>query len=427
MRWGANYTPTLGWFHSWLDFDADAVRQDFANLAEIGLDHVRVFPLWPLLQPSRTLIRRSEIENVGVVVDIAAEFELDVTVDGLQGHLSSFDFLPSWVTSWHRRNIFTDPLVVQAEADLIAALAGEVFSRQNVIGLTVGNETDQFALARHPEPHVTSVSQMGDWLERMLDAAREGWPGGMHQHSFDDDVWFDDSSPVTPQHAATLGDVTTVHSWVFTRVAELYPSGHPARTRFAEYLVELADAWSDDTGRAVWLQEIGAPFPAVSSAEAPDFLEHSIRNALNCRSLWGVTWWCSHDVSRSLADFPELEYTLGLFDSERRAKPIARRLAALIGEQRRSPTEPVNRTFAIEFDGEGVGLSQDLRDCASRRSSTAPGGEVFAAWLDAAEAGENPALVRASRSDDAVLLAARGIQSIQRRVGSNTARGMPPR
>ncbi len=51
MRFGVNYTPRVGWFHSWLDLDLRDTRRDFEQIAELGLDHVRVFPLWPLLQP----------------------------------------------------------------------------------------------------------------------------------------------------------------------------------------------------------------------------------------------------------------------------------------------------------------------------------------------------------------------------------------
>ncbi|WP_343318926.1 glycosyl hydrolase [Arthrobacter sp. TMP15] len=406
LRWGVNYTPSEGWFHSWQDFDADAVRADFESIAKLGLDHVRIFPLWPLLQPNRSLIRPAGIADVGRVVDAAAEFGLDVSVDGLQGHLSSFDFLPSWVTSWHRRNIYTDPQVVDAEAQLIVALAAEVTSRPNVLGMTLGNETNQFAVARHPEQQVTSPAEMGEWFATLLAAARKAWPTGMHQHSFDDNAWFVDSCPVTPRHATSLGDVTTVHSWVFVAVARLFPQGHPARTLFADYLVQLADAYSNDPTRPIWLQEIGAPHPAVPVEGAADFLEQSLRPVLDTPNLWGVTWWCSHDVSRKLADFPELEYSLGLLDSERRVKPGGQRLAELIAAEKTNPTAPVWRSTALSFDpgDEATGVGRSVAD---------PSGALFPAWLELTASGQKPALVRASQRENSRYLAARGITDVR--------------
>jgi len=405
LRWGVNYTPSDSWFHSWQDFNLDSVRADLESIAAIGLDHVRIFPLWPLLQPNRSLIRPAGIADVGKVVDAAAEFGLDVSVDGLQGHLSSYDFLPAWVTSWHRRNIFTDPQVVAAEAELLTALATEVSSRPNVLGMTLGNETNQFAVARHPEKHVTTPAEMGEWISTLLGTMKEVWPAGMHQHGFDDNVWFIDSSPVTPRHAASLGDSTTVHSWVFTSVAQLFPAGHPARTLFADYLIQLADAWAEDTSRPIWLQEIGAPYPAVPKEQAADFLEASLRPLMDTPNLWGTTWWCSHDVSRKLADFPELEYTLGLLDSDRKIKPAGARLAEMIAEEKRNPTVPLQRGTAVAFDAgdEASGIG---------RSATDPSGDVFAAWVELAAHGEKPALVRESKLNDAAYLAQRGINTV---------------
>ena len=63
-RFGVNYTPSEGWFHHWLDFDLDSVRADLDSIAALGLDHIRVFPLWPYFQPNRTLIRPRAVEQL---------------------------------------------------------------------------------------------------------------------------------------------------------------------------------------------------------------------------------------------------------------------------------------------------------------------------------------------------------------------------
>lgn len=83
-----------GWFHSWANLDLGSVDNDFATLADLGLDHVRIFPLWPLLQPNRTFIDSKAVDDILAVADAAGNAGLTVSVDLLQGHLSSFDFLP---------------------------------------------------------------------------------------------------------------------------------------------------------------------------------------------------------------------------------------------------------------------------------------------------------------------------------------------
>ena len=98
-RFGVNYTPRIGWFHAWHDLDLDAIGEDLRAISDLGLDHVRIFPLWPLLQPNRTLIRPRALEDVRAVVDVAGTVGLDVVVDVVQGHLSSFDFVPAWLSS----------------------------------------------------------------------------------------------------------------------------------------------------------------------------------------------------------------------------------------------------------------------------------------------------------------------------------------
>src|SRR3546814_7040095 len=84
-RFGVNYTPSRGWFHSWLDFRTDDARRDLEAVASLGVDHIRIFPLWPLVQPNRGLIRDRALADVVALVDVAAEHGLEVNVDLLQG------------------------------------------------------------------------------------------------------------------------------------------------------------------------------------------------------------------------------------------------------------------------------------------------------------------------------------------------------
>lgn len=404
MRFGLNYTPSGHWFHSWLDVDERAVARDLTAIASLGVDHVRIFPLWPHVQPNRGLVRRGALDDVARTVDLAADVGLDVSVDGLQGHLSSYDFLPAWLTTWHRRNLFTDPEAVAGESAYLTALAETVGDRPNLLGLTLGNEVNQFAGPPHPDPHPVSPEGAGEWLRTLLAASREGLgsrpPLGV-THAQYDASWYRDDQPFLPQHAAELGDATIVHSWVFNGAAALDGPLADASTRHAEYLLALAAAWHRDPARPLWLQEVGAPTTVMEEDDVPVFVERTLRAAARVAGLAAVTWWCSHDVSRALADFPPVEYDLGLLDADGRRKPAGEAFAAVVAELRAAAVtlpDPV----AVELDDTVPGY----------RSSCAPGGSFHRAWLAAADGGRSPQVALRSRRADAALRSARGIDRI---------------
>ncbi|MFE0514473.1 glycosyl hydrolase [Streptomyces sp. NPDC058964] len=398
VRFGVNYTPSQGWFHHWLDFDPDSVRADLDSIAALGLDHIRVFPLWPYFQPNRALIRPRAVEQLRALVDAAGERGLDVNVDGLQGHLSSFDFLPAWTRTWHRRNLFTDPDVLDGQAAYLRTLADALADRPNFLGMTVGNEVNQFSAGPHPDPDRASPPQIEAWLERMLTACEEGAPGRLHLHAEYDATWYQDDMPFTPAQAARRGTVTAVHSWVFNGTAQRHGPLSVPTEHHGAYLVELSKAWADDPHRPVWLQEVGAPAPLVPAEHAAAFTRATVTHALDCPDLWGITWWCSHDVSRSLADFPELEYGLGLMTNDRHPKDLAHVLAAAA----RAPRDaPAIRTTALVVPAD-----------PALRPRCAPGGPVFDAFFRLTADGARPTTVLDTRANDTEHLTARGITEV---------------
>jgi len=404
LRFGANYTPSTNWMHSWFSLNLDDVRRDFAGLADLGLDHVRIFPLWTVLQPNRSLIRVEAVADVRAVVDVGAEFGLDVSVDVIQGHLSSFDFIPSWLYTWHDKNMFTHPDALSGQVALVERLAESLGDAKNFLGFTTGNETNQFSASVHPSPWPVTTAEAANWITTLLDAAESSAPDQEHVHSEYDAAWYLDGHGFTPALAARLGAMTTVHSWIFNGTAQRYGGRSAASDRHAEYMIEVSRAFATDPRRRTWLQEVGAPSNCLTDDETPGFLEATVRNAARTDDLWGVTWWCSHDVSRSLVDFPELEYSLGLIDQSGAAKPIGRRFAEIIPELReRGPRVPRELGIVIEVDDDDTPVS---------RGALAPGGPIFEAWVQACESGVDPAFVTSTQAADARVLASRGITEL---------------
>ena len=382
-RFGVNYTLRIGWFHAWHDLDLDAVGEDLRTISELGLDHVRIFPLWPLMQPNRTLIRPRALDDVRAVVDVAASVGLDVVVDALQGHLSSFDFVPSWLLTWHRRNMFTDADVVGSIATLVRELGTRLADAPNLLGLSVGNEVNQFSASNHPDPDRLEAWQAEAWTSTMLEAARTSLPQGMHTVANYDAAWFMDDHAFTPDQSATLGDATVVHSWIFDGTGQRYGARSYEVEHRAEYYLELARGFSPTPQRPLWLQEVGAPRSILEEQDVAWFVRRTVQTAMDCPNLYGITWWCSHDVSPELADFPPLEHTLGLIDTHGRIKESGIAFREAVAEARKAPA-PAERGTAIDFH---VGPDPLLE-----RSASAPGGSVFEQWMDASRAGERPTI-----------------------------------
>ncbi|UFU05463.1 glycoside hydrolase 5 family protein [Ruania halotolerans] len=403
-RFGVNYTPSVDWMFQWIAVDPAVVRADFAAIAALGFDHVRVFPLWPVLQPNRTMIRTRALDDVATVVQIGHDCGLTVYVDVIQGHMSGYDFVPAWLLNWHDGNMFTDSGAVEAQGRLVRALRDRLADVPGFGGLTLGNETNQFVDDPNPGKMPATPQQVSAWLEGTIGSA--AMPAGtVIAHSTNDHAWYRDGHPFQPRHVTEHGDVSTVHSWIFNGTAARYGGLAEESTRHGEYLIELARAFAVDADRPVWLQEIGAPDNCLTDEEAPEFAARAVAAALTTQNLYGITWWCSHDIPDSLSDFKSLEYGLGLLRTDQQVKPIGARLAEVIADARANPIEVPVRTTAvrIDVDADGVPLS---------RPALGPGGEVFETWHRHRKNGATPALVTSSDAADPARLAARGIESI---------------
>lgn len=403
MKFGVNYTPSNGWFHSWLHQDWDSASRDLDAIAGLGMDHVRIFPLWPVLQPNRTWINEAGLEDVRHMAQLADDRGLDVFSDVLQGHLSSFDFVPSWLVTWHERNMFTDANAVEAETALIQAVYGALSDIPHFKGLTIGNECNQFAYHGHPRHLDVRPEDVDDWFHALLDPIKDRAKRNGHVlvHAENDAVWYDDHHAFEPRHASGVGDMTAIHSWVFNGTAQHYGPLSPISTRHAEYLIELSKAFSATPDHPVWLQEIGAPQNVIEESDIVRFCRDAVGHALDCSNLYGITWWCSHDVNRCMSDFPSFEHDLGLFDERGEVKAIGREFARLAAEYREGRTAGVRTTALV--------VQTDERGNPTFRSACGPGGSVFEHWMELSMRGVQPAIVSSRTAVHADALAERGI------------------
>ena len=139
-----------------------------------------------------------------------------------------------------------------------------------------------------------------------------------------------------------------------------------------------------------------------------------VTKALDCPNLWGITWWCSHDVPSYLADFPSLEYSLGLFDENGKVKPIGRVYGELATQYRDArPAEAKSVAIVVDVNGTGNPIN---------RSTLGPGGSVCDLWMKLEIAGKRPTVVTSTVAADDGELRQRGITELHWDTSPHAAR-----
>lgn len=164
---GVNYWPRRKAMYWWSDFDEGEVREEFALLADLGMNIVRIFLLWDDWQPTPDTVDAGCLENLGKVCDIAAEHNLGLDVTFFTGHMSGPNWSPRWlldqdappasnyvkqvvsqgeIVSGYYRNPFHDPVALDAERLLLRTVVSRYKDHPGIWMWNLGNEPDLFAL-----------------------------------------------------------------------------------------------------------------------------------------------------------------------------------------------------------------------------------------------------------------------------------------
>jgi hypothetical protein len=152
----------------------------------------------------------------------------------------------------------------------------------------------------------------------------------------------------------------------------------------------------------------------LAEAEMPEFCERTLEAALTTENLFAVTWWCSHDVTRDLGDYKDLEYSLGLLDIHNQVKPLGRRFAEVVAEARRAGGRHAGGRAGTPARSVAVVVDVDADDLPLSRAALGPGGAVFERWHALRADGVAVAVVTSATAADPAALEARGIRELVR-------------
>lgn len=399
VRFGVNYVPRKGWWYSWQDWSIQSIEEDLQSIAFLGFDHIRIHCLWPYFQPNPTMVSETMLHRLQELLHVASRARIDVIVTVFNGWLSGFDFRPAWL--FDDGNMFVDEKAIDAQLHLLSALAETIGREHNFVGFDIGNEP---SVLTTDEKNSCATLQGDAWVKRLTEHCELIAPGKIHCVGMDHVPWLTDEKPFSRSILANEANITPLHAWIyFTGALDRYGEKGTGTIYLAAYMLELAKAYHTDSRRLVWLQEFGVAPGWLQTLAAEDFLESVTRSIWHQQGLWGITWWASHDISRSLTGFAELEYDLGLLTVDNTPKQTALRFRDLISEFKAGePREPAVSTIALVLP----------------RSAT-PDLSFADAFFAQIDQGVRPAIVLEQRSHDSVYLKSRGIERLLEASGHN--------
>ncbi len=391
LRFGVNYTPRRLWWYCWQDWKQQAIMDDLEGIAALGMDHIRAQCLWPVFQPGINTVNERAIENLHHLLEAADGCGLDVEVTVLNGWMSGLSFLPAWTAPLARTeknedwNIFTSAAVLEAQTLLFRKIANGIGTHRRFLGFDIGNELGVLMTG----PNAVQPPRADRWATEMLQTCSRIAPGRFHVNGADHSHWFADFG-FSRSTLANTGAATAIHSYIyFDGVLSRFAYNSTEARHLGAYEVELATAFQRDAERPVWVEEIGVGNVEMPIAAKPDFMQHTVCNLVRRRNLWGITWWCSHDLDPAIGGFGSYEYSLGLLDRNNQPKPLGKQFASLAREFRTNRPQPEKSRTALVIPDRGLSQKPWPSDWT-----------YASAWMKLLAAGTDAAIVLESRSRD---------------------------
>jgi len=356
---GINYWPRRSAMHMWQRFDPGEIADDFARIADLGLDSIRFFLRWADFQPEPQRMDRTMLSRLERVMELVAAAGLRAMPTLFCGHMSGVNWLPAWAL---------DPQTPSARFRTITETGdispngcgdfyrGRLFEAQRlharevgavlrghpaVVAWDLGNE---FSNVREP----ASADDAREWSKRLTDdlerASGHRVTGGLHG----EDLTFD--RHIRPSSICELWPFATMHGY------SVYSDFARDRTD-AAVVPFLAQLTASLAGKPVLFTEFGNPtcregetaFPACSCLDEKEMATYAtdVLERLHADGRLGAYWWCWADYAdglRATPPFDEAEHELsfGIVRSDGTTKPVALALAAFAREARTvvAPRDP---------------------------------------------------------------------------------------
>ena len=334
---GINYWGSRDAINMWERFDPEEVEKDFWVLRDCGVTHLRVFPLWPVFQPLRSLYGPQEVYEYGLGEDplpdtpagragvseeacknfevfcaLADQYNLKLIVALITGHMSFRLYTPP---AFEGRAILSDPTVMKWQRRFIRYFVSRFKSQPAIAGWDLGNEVNSLPGLNGKSPDTFYV-----WCAAMADAIR--CVDAEHPVLSGIDNSSVATGPSNLKDAGEIFDIHTTHPYhIFVTNTDPLCSMKPICD--LPYRCQLSQ---DIAKIPTFVQEFGAiGYANCSQKTEAAFYRASLLTSL-AHGFHGTMWWCAFDQG-------EMDYTpyrwntigsdYGFFTRQRQEKPVA--------------------------------------------------------------------------------------------------------
>jgi hypothetical protein len=383
---GVNYWPRRSGPAMWRRFDAGEIAEDFARIAALGLDTVRLFLQWEDFQPRADEVDAAMLDRLTQVCDLAAERGLRAMPVLFSGHLCGANWLPAWTLDRSRPrgayrtiaggsespygagNIYAGPLL---DAQVFLARAAGVRLREHP-AITCWDIGHRFSDVRAPRRGKISTGDHGaasaaepeiaEWSRRLTAALAESSGVAATAGTFDGDLTADREirlgSLCAPFAFASMQGSTVTLFFARNRLdPEVVPFlamlaagfshkpvivtclGNPRCPRGKFSASErFATAGEPPEPTIVPDDPVFATYPCLTEDESAMWCTQVLER-LHADGRLGAYWWCWTDCAGEQCTEPPFdraphEGACGIIRGDGSERPVAAALAAFAAQHR---------------------------------------------------------------------------------------------
>ena len=168
---GLNYWGSKNAINMWSKFDKESIENDMKLMKNVGITHLRIFPLWSVFQPLSALYGPADVyeysfgeeplpdtkagragvseeacEKFEIFCDLAEKYHMKLIVAMITGHMSFRTYNPP---AFDGKELLSDPTVIKWQLRFVRYFVERFKSKKAIVGWDLGNETINMPGAQH--------------------------------------------------------------------------------------------------------------------------------------------------------------------------------------------------------------------------------------------------------------------------------------